>query len=59
MDDKDFIDMMCDYELYKETFKDDKNDPFIYSRKERGKSGSGLLAALAAIALALLFLLSR
>jgi len=59
VDNKDFIDLMCDYELYKETFKDDKNDPFIYSRRERGKSGPGILSVLIAVALVVLFLLSR
>lgn len=57
MDNKDFIDMMCDYELYKETFKEDKNDPFIYSRKERGKSGVGAVSVLVAIAVLVLLLL--
>lgn len=57
MDNKDFIDLMCDYELYKETFKEDKNDPFIYSRIERGKSGPGLLSVLIALAVLVLFLL--
>lgn len=57
MDNKDFIDLMCDYELYKKTFKGDKNDPFIYSRRERGKSGPGLLSVLIALAVLVLFLL--
>lgn len=57
MDNKDFIDLMCDYELYKETFKEDKNDPFIYTRRERGKSGPGLLSVLIALAVLVLFLL--
>lgn len=57
MDNKDFIDMMCDYELYKETFKEDKNDPFIYSRKERGKIGVSVVSVLVAIAVLVLLLL--
>ncbi len=33
--DKDIVDLMCEYELYYQTFKDDPNDPFCHSWIER------------------------
>ena len=35
MDGNDFIDKMCEYDLYYETFKDDPNDPFCHPPKNR------------------------
>lgn len=35
MEDKDITEMLCDYENYRECFKDDPNDPFCRERKPR------------------------
>ncbi len=33
--DDDFVDQMCEYDLYYNTFKDDSNDPFVRPPKKK------------------------
>lgn len=41
MEDKDIVDLMCEYDLYYDTFNDDPNDPFCRKPPENRHGSNG------------------